>query len=122
MQSSISMLVVDDSQVARMMIKGYSQDLRPDWQIHEAENGEKALSLAQDNHYQLITLDLNMPGMDGFELAQKIAEKQPQASLFVITANIQPAIQQKARERRLHFITKPVTEDKIRSMVEISTQ
>jgi CheY-like chemotaxis protein len=68
----IQLLVVDDDVVARRAIAGALQMTfgKPE----AAENGEAALSLAAARHFDVIFLDVQMPGMDGFEVCSKIRE------------------------------------------------
>ena len=66
----IRMLVVDDDLVARRALVGALQTAfkKPD----SAENGEKALALALEKPFDVIFLDVLMPGMDGFEVCSRI--------------------------------------------------
>ncbi len=66
----IGLLVVDDDLVARRAVTGALQTAfnRPD----SAENGEAALVLAVEKPFDVIFLDVVMPGMDGFETCSKI--------------------------------------------------
>jgi CheY-like chemotaxis protein len=68
----INLLVVDDDLVARRVIVGALQTVfsRPE----SAENGEAALALALEKPFDVIFLDVQMPGMDGFEVCSKIRE------------------------------------------------
>jgi CheY-like chemotaxis protein len=66
----IRMLVVDDDPIARRALSGVLQMVfeKPDL----AENGEAALTLATQQSYDVIFLDVLMPGMDGFTLCPRI--------------------------------------------------
>ncbi|MBK7007129.1 MAG: response regulator [Burkholderiales bacterium] len=63
--------IVDDSSVSRMMIKGRIAGLQPDWDILEAADGTQALAVVQSDSPDFITMDVNMPGMNGFETVEK---------------------------------------------------
>lgn len=67
-------LVVDDEERIRRLLRMYLE--RENYEIDEAEDGEKAVELATENDYDLILLDIMMPGMDGIEACQKIREKK----------------------------------------------
>ena len=73
----IHMLVVDDDLVARRVIVGALQTAfkKPE----SAENGEAALALAQEKPFDVIFLDVVMPGMDGFEVCSRIREYRSQS-------------------------------------------
>jgi len=111
-------LVCDDSRISRMMIKAIIADRKPDWTIIEAENGDDALMKVQDQAFDVATLDLNMPGMDGLELADKLQVSYPNAVYSLLTANIQDAIKVRAEKLNLTFIGKPITEDKVGAFLD----
>jgi len=102
-------LVLDDSRVSRMMIRAIVLDKHPDWTVEEAGNGDEALAKTQANSYDLITIDYNMPGMDGLEFATRVRAQGSSAQLALLTANIQDAIRDKAASLAVQFVKKPVT-------------
>ncbi|HON56596.1 MAG TPA: chemotaxis protein CheW, partial [bacterium] len=65
-------LVVDDSKPIRNMLKSYVEEAG--YAVDEAANAEEALQLLKDNMYSLITVDVLMPGLNGYELSAKIRE------------------------------------------------
>lgn len=112
-----SVLIVDDSRVSRMMIRAIVTDVHPNWQVSEAASGEDVLSESSDSGYDLIISDYNMPGMDGVTLGRKLGEVYPGAAIFLLTANIQESVQLKAEQSGLHFVKKPITEDRIKGIL-----
>ena len=67
LQNKSQILLVDDSKMNRMMLK---EILGGDYSILEAENGQECLEKmqAEAGNIALVLLDINMPGMDGFEV------------------------------------------------------
>lgn len=63
-------LVVDDEVNARLMMTVFLAGMN--CQVLEAGNGEDALNLARQHRPQVIILDLQMPGMDGFETFKQL--------------------------------------------------
>jgi DNA-binding response OmpR family regulator len=68
---SAKILVVEDYNITRMMIKKMLEK-GTDWKIFEAQDGQKALELLDTQTPDLIILDLMMPNMNGFEFFKKI--------------------------------------------------
>jgi CheY-like chemotaxis protein len=91
--------------------------VQPDWQIIEAVDGEDALKKVEDAEIDWMTIDFNMPGMDGMELAEKLKSKFPDAHISLLTAHVQDATRKKAEALGIEFIGKPITEYKIISYV-----
>ena len=63
-------LLVDDSQLAREAVKTILTNFPCD--VVSAETGEQALELCNFTHFDLIMMDLNMPGKNGFEVTKVI--------------------------------------------------
>lgn len=83
MEKQYHILVVDDEDRIRRLLRMYLE--REGYHIEEAENGEKALELAFENNYDLILLDLMLPGMDGLEVCAEIRKKKA-TPIIMLTA------------------------------------
>jgi len=112
MSSNKTALIVDDSKLSRTMISTILKQSFPDWEVLEAVDAEEALEL-NTLSIDLITLDMNMPGMDGVALGNKLRKRFPKASISLITANTQNEVREMAEISNLYFIAKPITEEKI---------
>jgi DNA-binding response OmpR family regulator len=78
-------LVVDDEKVAR---KSLADILRLEgYDVTEVEEGPKALDLLKEESYDLMLLDIRMPGMDGIEVMQKATESSPDTEIIMLTAH-----------------------------------
>ncbi len=113
MPSERNMLIVDDSKLARLMIVRVIEMYRPRWKMIEAHNAEDATLKASEMDIDLITLDMNMPGQDGLAFAPALRLMHPEATIALLTANIQPAVQERAKLLGLNFIPKPITPQKL---------
>ncbi|RFU65579.1 response regulator transcription factor [Peribacillus glennii] len=74
METGTRILVVDDEERIRRLLRMYLE--REEYIIEEAENGNIALMKAFDKDYDLILLDLMMPGKDGIEVCRELREKK----------------------------------------------
>lgn len=111
-------LIVDDSRVARMMIASLVLRQRPSWKITHAENGSEALSTARKTSFDYISVDYNMPGMDGLMVAETLAREQPASRIVLLTANVQSAIEERAQKLGVGYVGKPLTETSISALLD----
>lgn len=72
MEQSSSILVVDDEERIRRLLRMYLE--KEGYEIEEAQDGETALKLATDKDYDLILLDVMLPGMDGTEVCARLRQ------------------------------------------------
>jgi two-component system, chemotaxis family, protein-glutamate methylesterase/glutaminase len=83
----IKVLVVDDSPVFRELLS-YVLTSDPEIKvIGTASNGEEALKAIQQDKPDVITMDIIMPGMDGFETTRKIMETNP-VPIIIVTGSL----------------------------------
>jgi CheY-like chemotaxis protein len=103
-----TVLIVDDSRLARLMLRTSITSVHPDWHIIEAGSGPEALDKTTGHTVDAMTIDLNMPGMDGLTLAAHLRQRYPTARLTLVTANVQDSVRQRAEAAGLHFMAKPL--------------
>jgi CheY-like chemotaxis protein len=113
-----SVLVVDDSRLARMLISKFILSRYPHWLILEASNGHEAIEKAKHESPNYITMDYNMEGMTGGEAAQQILASVPQTSIVLFTANIQASTRAQAEGLGICFVAKPVTEQTVQQALD----
>lgn len=111
-------LIVDDSSLARMLMRKIFTTSFQEWNILEAKDGEDALSRLDGVAIQLALIDFNMPGMNGLELAEKIIEKRPSLSIHLVTANIQERMKQRAEAMGVGFVKKPVNQQILTNLID----
>src|SRR5699024_10670626 len=70
--SKRKILVVDDEERIRKLVILYLET--DDFEVSEAENGEEALELALNEDFDLIILDIMMPGKDGIEVTKELRQ------------------------------------------------
>lgn len=113
-----TMLIVDDSKLARIVAGKAVAALQPDWKRVEAATGAEALAAAgADTVIDAALVDYNMPGMDGLALAAALRERRPTLPIAIITANVQHEIVSRAHAIGIVFIAKPLTADSLTEFV-----
>lgn len=117
-----TILIVDDSRLARNMVASVITSLRPDWTIVAAASGDEALEMVGETAPVAAIVDYNMPGMDGITLGQRLKERFVGLPVGLLTANVQDALKKKAEAIDLRFIAKPITSDKIREFLASAGQ
>jgi DNA-binding response OmpR family regulator len=113
-----TLLIVDDSKLARMAAAKALKNLYPDWTRVEAANGDEAVSLAKDTAFDIALLDFNMPGRDGLQLATDLLALRPTTPLAIVSANHQAEIVARAKDIGAVFLTKPLNEQALGAFLE----
>jgi len=99
-------LVVDDNKMNLLIASKFLKK----WQaeVDEAISGPVAIKMAANNNYDLIIMDLQMPGMDGFEATGIIKKNNPQLPVIALTADAMPETHNKAFAAGMcDYLTKP---------------
>ncbi len=114
---TITVLIVDDSKLARIVAGKAIASLQPGWGRVEAANADEALARIAQGGIDVALLDFNMPGRDGLDLAAEIRALHPAMPLAVITANVQDEVVKRARAVGAAFVSKPLSEDGLRGFL-----
>ncbi|MBF0550769.1 MAG: response regulator, partial [Deltaproteobacteria bacterium] len=85
MSEAIKILVVDDELSIRVSLQGWLKKFG--YRVDTAEDGETALNLAEETFYDLMLVDIKMPGMDGIEVLRQIKGDSPDTLVVMITAH-----------------------------------
>lgn len=112
-----TVLIVDDSKLARIVAGKAVAALQPEWGRVEAGNADEALARLEAGGIDLALLDYNMPGKDGITLAGEMRAMHPSMPIAVITANLQDEVIARVRAVNATFVPKPVTEEALRGFV-----
>ena len=112
------LLIVDDSNVSRLMIRGRIAAMQPDWEVIEAASGDDAVALVPSAKPDFITMDVNMPGITGFEAAERIRQADQHVRIVILTANIQSSSREKAEHLAVKFVQKPVTQASMQQAID----
>jgi len=90
-----------------------------DRRIESAYDGHAGLRLVKNAAYDLVLADLNLPGLDGMTLLERIREVRPDARVVLMTAaNTPETVVRAIRERAFCYFSKPFTVNAVAEMVE----
>ena len=77
------LVVEDDVKIAAFISQGLKEE---SYSVDVTHHGDEAIYLAQVNSYDVILLDLMLPGSDGLEVCQRLREKELQTPIIMLTA------------------------------------
>lgn len=122
MNDKASILIVDDEEVVR---RSHIRSLAETGCYTEtAEDGHKAIRVMERHPFDVVLLDLRMPGMDGMDVLKTIKQRWPASEVVVITGY--PTLETAKEAVRLgaqNYIAKPVgPDDVIKAASEAMTQ
>lgn len=80
-------LIVEDEDSIRKFVKINLE--RSDFQVIEAETGEKGVDIARREEIDIVVLDVMLPGIDGFEVCKILREEYPNLGIIMLTAKSQ---------------------------------
>lgn len=109
-------LVVDDDPEAREMLSRYLG--KEGFLVYEAGSGEEAMELARNLHPDVITLDVRMPGMDGWEVLNELQAQAELAQIPVVMVSMEDANRKWFECGATEFITKPIDRNRLNSIVK----
>lgn len=81
------LLIEDEEDLASAITRGLK---RQGYAVDAAASGEDGCRLAEVNGYDLLVLDLNLPGMDGLDVLHRLRATQPELLVLVLTARGRP--------------------------------
>jgi two-component system chemotaxis response regulator CheY len=118
-------LIVDDSAIIRHSLRACIEN-NTDWEVcGEAENGEVAVEKVRQLHPDVVTLDWQMPVMNGLEAAREITRIDPNATMLLITLHESGQLTREAHAAGIKEVLSKadgVSEHLISSLKEVWTQ
>ncbi len=112
--SDYKVLVVDDIPTNVMLVQAILK--KEGYSIITADNGAKALGIAQDQHPNIILLDIMMPEMDGYEVLQRLKSNPETNDIPVIimsALNDMPSIVKGYQLGATEYVTKPFQREEL---------
>jgi DNA-binding NtrC family response regulator len=115
--NNVFLLLVDDdveyrSSVARRFV-------RRGFQVQEASSGEEALDLAERRQFDVVVLDMVMPGMSGLDVLEKLRASNPECEIIMLTgqATVETAVEA-MKKGAYDYLTKPFPLAELEVLIE----
>jgi diguanylate cyclase (GGDEF)-like protein/PAS domain S-box-containing protein len=125
-QFNPKILIVDDDESAILELKTLLKKLG---EVHTTNTGEEALSLAEQVKPDIMILDIEMPGLDGFEVCQQIRKNPVTCHIGIIFVSAHTELDNQLASLELgavDFIAKPIShrvcELRVRNLLQLQTQ
>lgn len=108
----MKVLIVDDSRLARLELNNQLRQCEAVQVVGEAENAQQAFDLVLKLQPDLLLLDIDMPGGDGFSLLQQLDEQSSLPHVIFVTAFDQYALKSFDYQAK-DYLLKPVTSERL---------
>ncbi len=117
--STTRILVVDDNPSNRRLVCELLKDLNVD--AESASSGEEAIDLCAKTKYSLVLMDIQMPGLNGFETTERIRKEEADGSRTPIVALTAHAVEEEKSMLLMSgmddFLSKPIGESEIKELL-----
>jgi two-component system response regulator AtoC len=112
MQETIRVLVVDDEEPLRRLLK--KELTRKGFFVEAASDGKSALEILKENTFDILLLDIIMPGIDGISLMKKLRADPASPAIIVLTgrATVETAVEA-MKHGAYDYLTKPYKLDEL---------
>ena len=116
--SLAKVLVVDDEQrILRFVVRGLQAE---GYEVDSADNGVDGLGLALTGDYDLVVLDLLMPGMDGASVLRRLVAQRPAQAVIVLSCLTATATKVRCLEAGAEdYLAKPFSLDELLARVRV---
>ena len=113
---SLRGLIVDDNDGVRECLSWALSAMG--FEVSQASNGFEALGMFKPGAFDLVLTDLNMPGMDGWMLSQKVKQRSPETAVILLTGEEPRGVNQKKQDSCVDSVLfKPCRMDQIECTV-----
>ncbi len=103
------LLIDDETHFLKSLADGLHLLCSKKLNIITADDGKKALEILKTAVIDVVVTDLNMPGMDGFELLRRLKQAHPRVPIIIMSASARPSIETRLKDLRYAlYIEKPL--------------
>ena len=114
-----NILVADDSAFMRTLLSKIFKNTSNVGEIFQVNNGKEALEMYKIKKPDLVTMDIDMPELNGIEAAKQIKLFDPNAKIVIVSSSDKTNTREEAKEIGVHgYITKPFDRLEIKKTVD----
>ena len=115
---SARILIVDDEEIVIRSCRRILSDSQL-YAVDSTQDGADALRRVDESEYDLLVLDIMMPGMDGLEVLQQVKERHPDVDVIMVTglSQIQTAVKA-MKLGAFDYLSKPFDPDELKHVVD----
>lgn len=114
-----SVLVADDSAFMRTLLSKIFENTSRVGEIFQVKNGIEALKMYKIKKPDLVTMDIDMPELNGIEAAKQIKSFDPKAKIVIVSSSDKINTREKAKQIGVHgYITKPFDRLEIKKIID----
>jgi DNA-binding NtrC family response regulator len=112
-----NILVVDDLRSIRLTLGGILED--EGYKVVLAEDGYQAIEMVRQTPFDLVFMDIKMPGINGVQTFREVKKIDPEAVVIMMTAySLEDLVMEALREGAYGVVYKPFDVDKIVSIID----
>ncbi|HNX25022.1 MAG TPA: transporter substrate-binding domain-containing protein [Spirochaetota bacterium] len=121
-RENLSVLIIEDDNINRIYLERILQ--KKGWQIEITDNGDDAVEKTKHKHYDIILMDLNLPGIDGLTAAEMIrsfekTSNRRRSAIIAVTAHAYPEDSAKCTDSGMDgYLSKPFSSRKLLDEIE----
>ena len=111
-EATAKVLVIEDDEVLRQLLIDVLSD--QGYEVEAAETGEEGLRAMEQDVFDIVLLDINLPGMDGMDVLRLVPARQPDAQVVMMTAfgTVDTAVEA-MKQGAFDYINKPFSTDEL---------
>ncbi len=107
-------LIVDDEAPIRMLLEQTLEEIEEEFELYRAKDGEEGLKIIVQEKPDIVFLDVMMPGLTGYEVLDKIKDKDELKEIKIILLTAKGSTEEIKMSNRYNiylYITKPFDPD-----------
>ena len=116
-KTPVKIVIADDEKTLREIL--FDELSEEGYDVSETGSGIKAIELLEKSEYDVLLLDLNMPGLNGMEALKRIKAQEIPVEVIILTGHgTVPTAVEAMRLGAYHYITKPFNTDELKAVIE----